>query len=147
MRALWALFLGVLMSLVLVTGVASAAPGQSFRDSGTGKVTDQCTGEVFDDTFNIHVVATASGPFHFNVHIEGIGEKSGSRYVGNNVDNEFAHANPDGTFTVDQVLSVHVVSQGNLPNSLFTIHTHLVVDSDNNVISGRTDSSFACQGS
>ena len=149
MRALWAFFLGVVMSLVLVSGVASAAPGQSVRDSGSGQLFDECTGELVDDTFTIHFVETASGPFHLNVHIEGVGETSGLRYVGNTIDNEFGHARPDGNFLIDQVQHVRLVSQGNSPNSLvFAIHFHLVVDADNNVISGMFDiNNGECQGS
>ena len=146
MRAKWAVFLGVVMSLVLAPGVASAAPGQSSWDSGTGVVLDQCTGESFDNTFTTHVVETDAGLFHFNTHVEGIGETSGSRYVGDNVDNQFFHALPDGTFMIDQVLVVRTASQGNLPNTWVTIRIHLVVDSDGNVISGTSDISFACHG-
>ena len=131
---------------LLTTPVASAAPGQSSWGSGTGVVQDQCTGEYFDNVFNAHFVETDSGHFHFNVHVEGIGQTSGSRYVGDNVDNEFFHALPDGTFMIDQVLIVRVVSQGNLPNSWVTIRIHMVVDSDGNVISGTSDISFGCHG-
>jgi hypothetical protein len=145
MRALLAIPLGVLTSLVLATGVASAAPGQSSWDSGTAVLFDQCTGESVDNTFNIHLVET-DGHFHFNTHIEGIGGTSGLRYVGNNVDNEFFHARPDGTFMVDQVLTVRLASQGNLPNSWLKIRVHLVVDSDGNVITGTSDFSFGCHG-
>ena len=146
MRAKWPVFLGVVMSLVLAPGVASAAPGQSWWDSGTGVVLDQCTGESFDNTFTTHVVETDAGLFHFNTHVEGIGETSGSRYVGDNVDNQFFHALPDGTFMIDQVLVVRTASQGDLPNTWVTIRIHLVVDSDGNVISGTSDISFACHG-
>ena len=131
---------------LLATPVASAAPGQSFWESGTGVVLDECTGENFDNTFNAHFVETDSGPFHFNTHVEGIGETSGSRYVGNNVDNEFFHALPDDTFGIDQVLNVRVVSQGNLPNSWLTVRIHLVVDSDGTVISGTEEVAFGCRG-
>ena len=103
----------------------TAAPGRAF---------DQCTGEYFDNIFNAHFVETDSGHFHFNDHLEGIGESSGSRYVGNNVDNEFFHAPADGTFMIDQVLNLRVVSKGNLPNSWLTIRIHLVVASDGNVL-------------
>ena len=148
MRRRLSFILGTLAVVgLLATPVASAAPGQSFWESGTGRVLDQCTGEYFDNTFNAHFVETDSGPTHFNVHVEGIGETSGSRYVGENLDNETFHALPDGTFMIDQVLMVRVVSQGNLPNSWFTIHVHLVVDSDGNVISGTSDFSFGCHGS
>jgi len=132
---------------LLTTPVASAAPGQSSWDSDVGQVFNQCTGEVFDNSFTAHQVETESGPFHFNVHVVGIGETSGSRYVGENVDNEFLHARPDGTFTVDQVLNVRVVSKGNLPNSWLTVRIHLVVDAEGNVISGTSDVAFGCRGS
>jgi len=147
MRRRLSIIVGTLaVAALLAPGVASAAPGQSSWESGTGRVFDECTGEYFDNVFRTHVVETDSGPFHFNVHVEGIGETSGSRYVGENVDNEFFHALPDGTFMVDQVLKVRVVSQGNLPNSWLRIRIHLVVDSDGNVISGTSDFSFGCHG-
>jgi len=132
---------------LLTTPVASAAPGQSSRDTGEGRAFNQCTGEFFDNTFTVHQVETESGPFHFNTHIEGIGETTGTRYVGNNVDNEFVHANPDGTSTVDQVLNVRVVSQGKSPDSWLTVHIHVVVAADGSVISGTEDVSFGCRGS
>ena len=148
MRRRLSIILGTLAVVgLLAPGVASAAPGQSSWDSGTGRAFDQCTGEYFDNDFNAHFVETDSGRFHFNAHVEGIGETSGSRYVGENVDNEFFHALPDGTFMIDQVLNVRVVSQGNLPNSWLTVRIHLVVDSDGNVISGTSDFSFGCHGS
>ena len=148
MRRRMSIILGALAVVgLLATPVASAAPGQSFWDSGTGVVLDECTGEYFDNTFNAHFVETDSGPAHFNTHVEGIGETSGSRYVGENVNNYFLHALPDGSFMIDQVLNVRVVSQGNLPDSWLAIRTHLVVDSDGNVISGSSDFSFGCQRS
>ena len=147
MRRRLSSMLGTLVVVgLLTTPVVSAAPGQSFWDSGTGVVLDQCTGEYFANVFNTHVVETESGPSHFNTHVEGIGETSGSRYVGDNVENAFFHALPDGTFMIDQVLVVRTASQGNLPNSWVTIRIHLVVDSDGNVISGTSDVSFACHG-
>jgi hypothetical protein len=147
MRRRLCIILGTLAVVgLLATPVATAAPGQSSWESGTGVVLDQCTGESFDNTFNAHHVETDSGPFHFNVHVEGIGQTSGSRYVGENVDNEFFHARPDGSFMIDQVLNVRVASQGKLPNSWVTIRIHLVVDSDGNVISGTSDISFGCHG-
>ena len=147
MRPRLSIIIGTLAVVgLLAPGVASAAAGQSSWDSGTGVALDQCTGEYFDNVFNAHFVETDSGPIHFNVHVEGIGETSGSHYVGNNVDNEFFHALPDGTFRIDQVLNVRVVSQGNLPNSWVTIRINLVVDSDGNVISGTSDISFGCHG-
>jgi hypothetical protein len=147
MRRRMSIILGTLAVVgLLATPVASAAPGQSFWDSGTGRVLDQCTGENFDNVFNTHFVETDSGPTHFNAHVEGIGETSGSRYVGENLDNESFHALPDGTFMIDEVVIVRVVSQGNLPNSWLTVRVHLVVDSDGNVISGTSDISFGCHG-
>ena len=147
MRRRMSIILGTIAVVgLLATPVASAAPGQSFWESGTGRVLDECTGEYFDNTFNTHFVETDSGPSHFNTHVEGIGETSGSRYVGDNVGNGFLHALPDGTFMIDQVLVVRTVSVGNLPNSWITIRVHLVVDSDGNVISGTSDISFRCLG-
>ena len=147
MRRRLCIILGALALIgLLATPVASAASGQSSWDSGTGVVLDQCTGEFFDNTFNAHRVETNSGPFHFNVHVQGIGETSGSRYVGENVDNEFFHALPDGTFMIDQVLNARVASHGSSPNSWVTIRIHLIVDSDGNVISGTSDISFGCHG-
>jgi hypothetical protein len=67
--------------------------------------------------------------------------------VNDNVDNEFFHALPDGTFMFDQVQIVRVETQGNLPNSWVTVRVHLVFDSDGNVISGTSDVSFGCHGS
>ena len=140
--------LGALAVMGLLTApVASAAPGQSFWESGTGRAFNDCTGEWFDNTFNVHFVQTDSGPGHFNVHIEGIGETSGLRYVGNNLDNEFLHASPDGTFLFDRVLDVQLVAQGSLPNSMLTVRIQLIFDADGTVISGRTDVAFVCQGS
>ena len=147
MRRRLSIIIGTLAVVgLLAPGVASAAAGQSSWDSGTGVALDQCTGEYFDNVFNAHFVETDSGPFHFNTHVEGIGETSGSRYVGENTDLEIFHALPDGNFMIDQVLNVRVVSLGNLPNSWVTIHVHLVVDSDGNVISGSSDFSFGCHG-
>jgi hypothetical protein len=147
MRRRLSIILGTLAVVALLApGVASAAPGQSFWISGTGRVLDQCTGEYFDNVFNTHVVETESGPSHFNTHVEGIGETSGSRYVGDNVGNEFFHALPDGTFMTDETLNLRIVSLGNLPNSWLTVRIHLVVDSDGNVISGTSDISFGCHG-
>ena len=147
MRRRLSIMIGTLAVVgLLTTPVASAAPGQSFWESGTGVVLDGCTGENFDNVFNTHFVETESGPVHFNTHVEGIGETSGSRYVGDNVGNGFFHALPDGTFMIDQVLVVRTASQGNLPNSWVTIRIHLVVDSDGNVISGTSDVSFGCHG-
>jgi hypothetical protein len=132
---------------LLAAPVASAAPGQSFWDSGTGRVFNPCTGEFYDNTFNVHFVETDSGPSHFNVHIEGIGETTGARYVGNNMDNEFLHASPDGTFLFDRVLTVQLVAHGSLPNSILTLRIHMIFDANGNPISGRSDFSSSCQGS
>ena len=147
MRRRLSIILGTLAVVgLLATPVASAAPGQSSWDIGGGRALDQCTGEYFDNSVNAHFVETDSGPSHFNNHLEGIGETSGSRYVSDTVDNGFLHALPDGTFMVDQVLNLRIVSLGNLPNSWLTIRIHLVVDSDGNVISGTSDFSFGCRG-
>src|SRR4051794_18371637 len=116
MRRLLGLIGALAFASLLATPVVSAAPGQSSWDSGTGRIFDQCTGEFIDNTFTVHVVESDSGPFHFNTHIEGIGETSGARYVGNNLDNEFFHGLPDGTFMVDLVLNIRLVAEGNLPD-------------------------------
>src|SRR6187397_2844515 len=81
-------FIGALaVAALLATPVASAAPGQSGWEDGSGQLFDVCTGEFVDNDFLIHVVATDSGPFHLNVQVQGIGETTGSRYVGNTIDN------------------------------------------------------------
>lgn len=150
MRLRLSTVLGTLMVVgLLATPVASAAPGQSSWESGEVHVFDQCTGETIDGTFNTHLVETDNGPFHFNVHLQAIGETTGSLYVGDTFDNEFGHALPDGTFLINTLVTVRVVSQGSLSNLIvFTLHFHLVVDSDGNVISGFFDtSSGECQGS
>jgi hypothetical protein len=148
MRRRLSIALGALALVYLVAApVAFAAPGQSSWDGGTGRAFDQCTGEFYDNTFNVHFVETDTGPFHFNVHIVGVGETSGASFVGNNQDSEILHASPDGTFAFDRVINVHLVSQGNLPNSMLTIRIHVILDADGNVISGRSDASFTCQGS
>jgi len=69
--------------------------------------------------------------------------------VGDTFDNEFGHALPDCTFLINTLVTVRVVSQGSLSNLIVvTLHFHLVVDSDGNVISGFFDtSSGECQGS
>jgi hypothetical protein len=134
---------------LLSTPVVSAAPGQSSWESGDGAFFDQCTGEVVDNSFNVHFVSTDAGPSHFNLHLVGVGETTGARYEGQDVDNEFGHALPDGTFLIDQVLRVRVESQGNSANlTVISLHFHLVVDSEGNVISGFFDiSQGICQGS
>ena len=149
MRALRALSIGVVMSMVVGAGVASAAPGQNEWDSGPSHFFDQCTGENVDGDFVAHVMSTADGPFHFNTHVVGVGETTGARYVGQNLDNEFYHALPDGNFMVDQVLSVRLQSQGGSANlTVILIHFHLVVDSDGNALSGFFDITQAvCQDS
>jgi len=134
---------------LLAAPVVSAAPAQSGWDGGSGRLFDNCTGEYVVNDFTVHVVEADSGLFHVNTRLEGIGETTGSRYVGTTIDNEFVHALPDGNFLIDQVLYVRLVSQGDLPNSLvFAIHLHLVVDPDGNVISGMTNiNAGECQGS
>ena len=148
MRAVRAVILGVVMSLALGAGAAWAAPGQSFWESGPVNIFNGCTGENMVGTFSTHFVETENGPTHFNVHSEAVGEVTGARYVGNTSDNQFFHALPDGTFMIDQVLSVRLVAQGGLSNSIvFAIHLHEVVDADGNVISGRIDvNGGECQG-
>src|SRR4051812_26800562 len=147
MRRRLSIILGPLAVVgLLTTPVASAAPGQSSWEDFEATAHNACTGEDFVNSGRVHFVETVAGPFHFNNHYEGIGVTSGTRYVANTQDNEFAHANPDGTFTIDQVLNVRVVSLGNLPDSWLTVQVHLVVDSDGNVISGSSDVSFGCHG-
>jgi hypothetical protein len=148
MRRRLSIILGTLAVVgLLATPVASAAPGQSSWEIVEGTAPNQCTGELFDNSGMVHFVETDTGHFHFNNHLEGIGETSGTRYVIDTQDNQFLHANPDGTFTIDQVLNLRIVSLGNLPDSWLTIHVHLVVDSDGNVVSGSSDFSFGCHGS
>ncbi len=132
---------------LLTTPVASAAPGQSSWEIVGGTAPNPCTGENFVNSGMVHFVETDTGPVHFNNHLEGIGESSGTRYVIDTVDNQFFHALPDGTFMVDDVLNLRIVSKGNLPNSWLTVRIHLVVDSDGNMISGTSDFSFGCHGS
>ena len=149
MRALRALSVGVVMSMVVGVGVASAAPGQNEWDSGPSHFFDQCTGEEVTGDFVVHNLNTASGPSHFNTHVVGVGETTGARYVGQNVDNEFYHALPDGNFLANQVLSVRLESQGGSANlTVVLIHFHLVLDADGNPIAGFFDFAQAiCQGS
>ena len=132
---------------LLATPVASAAPGQSSWEIVGGTAPNQCTGENFVNSGMVHFVETDTGLFHFNNHLEGVGESSGTRYVINTQDNEFLHAAADGSYTMDQVLNLRIVSKGNLPNSWLTVRIHLVFDSDGNVISGTSDFSFGCHGS
>lgn len=149
MRAVWISCLGVVMSLAFATGVATAAPGQNEWDNGIWNVPDPCTGDQIVGTYDVHFVNTASGPFHFNLHEEGVGQTTGARYEGQTVDNEFGHALPDGTFLFDRVIAVRIQAQGSLPNQIvFSLHYHLVVDADGNVISGFFNlSDGSCQGS
>src|SRR6478735_7141797 len=139
--------LGVLGALavasLMAAPVALADPGQSGWDSGSGQLLDSCTGELVDNDFTIHFVETDTGPSHFNTHIVGIGETSGMKYVGENVGNGFVHAAPDGTFMVDQLANIRLVSHG---NAFITVRIHLVIDSNGNVISGRMDVASGCHG-
>jgi len=137
------------MSLAFATGVATAAPGQSEWDGGVWNVPNGCTGEQIVGTFNAHFVNTDSGPSHFNVQLVGVGQTTGARYEGKSISNGFFHALPDGNFMVDQIVNVRTVAQGNLPNStVFQLHFHLVLDADNNVVSGFFDQNDeSCQGS
>jgi hypothetical protein len=150
MRRRLSVILGTLFVVgLLATPVASAAPGQNSWDSNDGTFFNDCTGEVVDNSFHVHFLNTDSGLFHFNLHLVGVGETTGARYEGQTVDNEFGHALPDGTFLIDQVERVRLVSQGRSANSTaFSLHFHLVIDSDGNVISGFFDlSQGVCQGS
>jgi hypothetical protein len=142
-----ALFLGVIGS-VLLAGVASAAPGQNEWSSGTGSFQDPCTGEIVDNTFNVHFMGTDGAPLHFNLQLVGIGETTGASYVGNSEDNESLHLLPDGNYMAGQVTNVKVVSKGGTPNlSVATVHFHLVVDQNLNYVSGFFDSTGnVCQG-
>ena len=148
MRALRVTFLGVVMSLALGAGTAWAAPGQSFWESGAVNVFNGCTGENMVGTFSTHFVETENGPTHFNLHSEAVGEVTGARYVGNTFQNEFFHALPDGTFLFDSLLTVRIVAQGSLSDSIvIAIHIHQVIDANGNVISGWIDiNPGACQG-
>ena len=113
--------LGVLGALavasLLAAPVALADPGQSGWGSGPERLFNACTNEYVDDTFNAHFVETASGPSHFNAHVVGVGETSGSTYFGESTGNAFVHALPDGTFLVDQIDNVRLVSRGSPSNS------------------------------
>jgi hypothetical protein len=148
MRRRLSIIVGTLVVVgLLATPVASAAPGQSSWEIVGGTVWDQCTDEYFDNSGVVHFVETATGPFHFNNHLEGIGKSSGARYVINTQDNEFLHAAPDGTYAYDQVVNLRIVTVGNLPDSWLTIRLRLVFDSQGNLISEKSDFSFRCQGS
>jgi hypothetical protein len=139
--------LGVLVVVgLLAAPVVSAAPGQSFWMTVGGTAPNPCTGEDFVNSGRLHVVETESGPFHFNNHLEGIGVSSGTHYVINTQNNEYAHVAADGSTTIDQVLNLRVVSKGNLPNSWLTVRIHLVIAADGTV-SGTSDFSFGCHGS
>jgi hypothetical protein len=149
MRRRLTIFLGTLTVVgLLATPVASADPGQSSWESGTGTFFDGCTGELVDNSYNVHFMSGDGAPSHFNLQLVGIGETTGARYIGSTVDNESVHALPDGTVLAGQVLDVRVESQGSSPNSLsFALHYHLVLDADGNVISGFFDvTSGSCQG-
>jgi len=145
-RRLLSVLGGLVVVGLLATPVVSATPGQSFWEPVEGTAFNQCTGESFDNTGRVHFVETESGPFHFNNHLEGIGVSSGTHYVINTEDNEFAHVAADGSTTIGQVLSLRVVSKGDLPDSWLTIRIHLVVAADGSV-SGKNDFSFGCHGS
>jgi hypothetical protein len=135
---------------LLTTPVASAAPGQNSWDNGAGRFFDGCTGEWVDNTYTTHEMSGDHAPFHFNLHLVGIGETTGMSYIGNTINNQSVHPLPDGNGMGGQVFTVRVVSQGSSPNSLvFAFHYHLVVDANGNVISGFFDinSDGSCQGS
>jgi hypothetical protein len=151
MRRRLPLFLGTLLVVgLLATPVVSAAPGQNSWDGGTGRFFDGCTGEWVDNSYTTHEMSGDHAPFHFNLHLEGVGETTGATYIGNTINNQSVHPLPDGNGMGGQVLTVRVVSQGSLPNQLvFALHYHLVVDANGNVISGFFDinSNGSCQGS
>jgi hypothetical protein len=143
---LFGLLGAVALAGLLAAPVAAAGVNQEWDMVG-GRPFDGCTGEYFDNSGQVHFVEKDTGLFHFNVHVEGVGETSGSRYVNDTEDNENLHAAPDGTYTYDQVLNFKVVSQGSLPNDQGTIRIRLVFDAQGNLISGTDNESFACQGS
>jgi hypothetical protein len=142
--------LGALVAVgLLATPVVSADPGQNGWESGTGSFFDSCTGEQVDNTYTTHFMSGDAAPSHFNVHVVGIGETTGMRYVGSTVDNESVHALPGGNGMGGRIITVRVVSQGSSPNQIgFALHYHLVVDANGNVISGFFDinSNGSCQG-
>jgi hypothetical protein len=133
---------------LLTTPVASAAPGQNSWDSGTGSFFDGCTGEWVDNSDAIHEMSGDHAPFHFNLHLAGIGETTGTTYIGNTINNQSVHPLPDGNGMGGAVITVRVVSQGSSPNQVgFALHYHLVVDANGNVISGFFDlNNGSCQG-
>jgi hypothetical protein len=132
---------------LLAAPVAAAGPVNQGWDMVGGRAPDQCTGEYFDNSGKVHFVEEDSGLFHFNVHVEGLGETSGLRYVYDVQDNENLHAAPDGTYIYDRVLNFGLVSQGSSPNQRLTIRIRQVFDSQGNLISDSENVSFDCQGS
>ena len=149
MRRRLTIFLGTLAVVgLLATPVASADPGQSSWESGTGSFFDACTGEQVDNSFRTHFMSGDTAPFHFNVQLVGIGETTGTRYVGSTVDNESVHFLSDGNVMAGRIITVRVVSAGSSPNQVgFSLHYHLVLDANNNVISGFFDlNNGSCQG-
>ena len=150
MRRRLSIILATLVAVGLVaTPVASAAPGQNSWESGDGAFFDACTGEVVDNHFSTHVMSGDAAPFHFNVHLTGIGETTGTRYVGNTIDNESVHFLSDGNTMAGRIITVRVVSEGSSPNQVgFYMHYHLVLDANNNVISGFFEqNNGSCPGS
>jgi len=143
-RALWAVLVGVVMSLVMATGVASAAPGQTSWDGGAFTQWDPCTGENVDQTFTVHFVDTDSVS-HFNFHSDGIGETSGASYVGTRAGTEIVHALPDGTFSDDFTFNLYLVGHGTLSNSYFTGRIHIIVDAYGNFLSGTMTFDSGCR--
>jgi hypothetical protein len=145
MRALGSLILGVVMSLTLVAGVATAAPGQSSWDSDSFTGWDPCTNENVDQTFTVHFVDTDSLS-HFNFHSVGVGETTGASYVGIRAGTDIVHALSDGTFMRDFAFNIFLVSQGPLSNQYFTGRIHVVLDQYGNVISGTMTFDAGCHG-
>ena len=145
MRALWAVLVGVVMSLVVVTGVAAAAPGQSSWDGGAFTQWDPCTGENVDQTFTVHFVNTDSVS-HFNFHSIGIGETTGATYTGVRAGTEVDHFLSGGTIAVDNTFNVYLVGHGSLSNSYLQGRIHAIFDALGNLLSGTINFDSGCRG-
>lgn len=145
MRALWAVLVGVVMSLVMVTGVASAAPGQSSWDGDLFTQWDPCTGEYVDQTYRVHFVNTDSIA-HFNFHSVGIGETTGASYTGTRAGTEVDHFLSDGTIAVDNTFNIHLVGHGTLSNSYLQGRIHAIFDAFGNLLSGTMNFDSGCRG-
>jgi len=145
---LFGLFGAVALAGLLAAPVAATGPvGQEWDAIVGGRAFDQCSCEYFDNSGKVHFLGSDSGLFHFNVHIEGVGESSGLRYVYDAVDNENLHANPDGTYSYDHIVNFGLKSQGSSPNQRITVRIRQVFDSQGNLISDSENVSFDCQDS